>query len=356
MTENTIIGVDLAKNVFQLHGAAADGTVIFRKKLSRPQFHRFMAHQPRSIVVMEACGGAHYWARALTALGHSVKLISPHYVKPFVKRQKNDAADAEAIVEAALRPSMRFVEPKSEAQQASAVLFRFREKLVKQRTELINAIRSYLFEFGHVIPKGPRHLRRAAELVADETEPLPDEIREICRDMLDEIGRKTRRIDEALKQINAKSREQEALKRLQTMPGLGPITAATTQDVCTADGDVPSGKGLRRLAGFGSEAELDRRETAPGSNVEDGTARHSPIADHRRHVRSQLGLSRTRQIDWLAGLHAGPQTANGRRRRAGQQDGEGDLGNVRQSGSLSIAGNGVRPVRKSTRKGKLQGM
>ncbi len=160
MTEDIIIGVDLAKNVFQLHGAAADGAVIFRKKLTRAQFHRFMANHPASLVVMEACGGAHYWARELELLGHRTKLISPHYVKPFVKRQKNDAADADAIVEAAQRPSMRFVAHKSEGQQASAVLFRYREKLVKQRTELINAIRSYLYEFGHVIPKGLRHLSK----------------------------------------------------------------------------------------------------------------------------------------------------------------------------------------------------
>ncbi len=225
MTEDIIIGVDLAKNVFQLHGAAADGTVMFRKKLTRAQFHRFMIDRPSSQVVMEACGGAHYWARELEKLGHQARLISPHYVKPFVKRQKNDAADAEAIVEAAQRPSMRFVEAKSEDQQASAVLFRYREKLVKQRTELINAIRSYLYEFGHVIPKGPRHLRKATELIEDVGTALPEEVRDICRDLLDQIVAKTRRIDDALKQINAKSRQRETSKRLQTMPGLGPITA-----------------------------------------------------------------------------------------------------------------------------------
>lgn len=115
----TIIGVDLAKNVFQVHGAAADGTLLFRKKLTRLQFHRFMADQPACVVAMEACGGAHYWAREMRQLGHDVRLIAPRYVKPFIKRQKNDTADAEAIVEAALRPTMRFVEPKTEEQRAS---------------------------------------------------------------------------------------------------------------------------------------------------------------------------------------------------------------------------------------------
>ena len=109
----SIIGVDLAKSVFQLHGAAADGTVLFRKKLSRPQFQLFIFEHPRCLVAMEACGGAHYWSREMERAGHEVKLIAPRYVKQFIKRQKNDAADAEAIVEAALRPTMRYVEPKS---------------------------------------------------------------------------------------------------------------------------------------------------------------------------------------------------------------------------------------------------
>lgn len=293
MTENTIIGVDLAKNVFQLHGTAADGTVIFRKKLSRPQFRQFMARQPGSIVVMEACGGAHYWARALDALGHQVKLISPHYVKPFVKRQKNDAADAEAIVEAALRPSMRFVEPKSETQQASAVLFRFREKLVKQRTELINALRSYLFEFGHVIPKGPRNLRRVAELIADETTSLPQEVRDICRDLLDEIGRKTERIDEALKQINAKSRQQETLKRLQTMPGLGPITAVAIETF------APPMETFQRGRDFAAWLGLVPRQNSTGGKQRLG--RMSKMG--QRDIRRLLIIGAMSVVNWASRGH-----------------------------------------------------
>jgi len=293
MTETTIIGVDLAKNVFQLHGATEDGSVIFRKKLTRPQFHRFMADQPASVVVMEACGGAHYWARELEALGHQVKLISPHYVKPFVKRQKNDAADAEAIVEAALRPSMRFVEPKSEPQQASAVLFRFREKLVKQRTELINAIRSYLFEFGHVIPKGPRNLRRVADLIADEAASLPDEVREICRDLLDEIGRKTRRIDDALKQINAKSRQQETLKRLQTMPGLGPITAVAIETF------APPMETFRRGRDFAAWLGLVPRQNSTGGKQRLG--RTSKMG--QRDIRRLLIIGAMSVVNWASRGH-----------------------------------------------------
>ena len=129
MKEISIIGVDLAKNVFQLHGAAADGSVLFRKKLSRPQFQRFMAEQPQCLVVMEACGGAHHWARELVRVGHEVKLIAPRYVKPFIKRQKNDAADAKAIVEAALRPTMYY--PAGDACIAERALCRAEDRGTK---------------------------------------------------------------------------------------------------------------------------------------------------------------------------------------------------------------------------------
>jgi transposase len=134
MKEVSIIGLDLAENVFQAHGAAADGSVVFRRKLSRGQLVKSFAAQPPCLVAMEACASAHFWARTIGALGHAVRLIPPAYVKPFVKRQKNDAADAEAIAEAAARPTMRFVEPKSEEQQAAAMAYRTRDLLVRQRT------------------------------------------------------------------------------------------------------------------------------------------------------------------------------------------------------------------------------
>jgi len=165
----TIICVDLAKNVFQVHGAASDGAVMFRKKLSRPQFARFVAHQRPCLVAMEACASAHHWAREMARYGHEVRLIAPHHVGPFLKRQKNDAADAEAIVEATLRPTMRFVEPETQEQQARAVAFRTREQLVKQRTEAVNALRSHLYEFGHVAPVGIGYLPRLAKVVDDPT-------------------------------------------------------------------------------------------------------------------------------------------------------------------------------------------
>ena len=170
MEHVSIIGIDLAKRVFQAHGAAADGSVVFRKKLSRGQFLTFLAVQPRCTVAMEACATAHDWGREIGKLGHEVRLIPPIYVKPFVKRQKNDAADAEAIAEAASRPTMRFVAVKSEEQQARSMIFRTRDLLVRQRTQLINALRGHLAEHGVVAPQGTAHVKRLADVIGDETD------------------------------------------------------------------------------------------------------------------------------------------------------------------------------------------
>ncbi len=135
MSEVSTIGLDIAKHVFQVHGADASGRVVFRKKIPRSKLMEFFASQPRCVVALEACGGAHHWGREIGKLGHTARLIPPAYVKPFVKRQKNDAADAEAICEAAQRPSMRFVAVKDEEQQANDVVFRARDVLVRQRTQ-----------------------------------------------------------------------------------------------------------------------------------------------------------------------------------------------------------------------------
>ena len=224
-----MIGVDLAKRVFQVHGASMTGEVKFRKKLTREQFRRFMSEQPTCIVVFEACGSASYWAREMETLGHYVKLIAPQYVRPFVKRQKNDAADAEAIVIAARQPEMRFVAPKTAEQQAKAVIFRGRERLVHQRTELVNALRAVLYEYGHVFPTGVVHLKRIEALVDDPDCDLPVLIIAECRDLLAQIAEKTERIDEKTKGLKALAAETDTARRLQTMPGVGPLTALAVE-------------------------------------------------------------------------------------------------------------------------------
>ncbi|MFZ1725734.1 MAG: IS110 family transposase [Albidovulum sp.] len=174
---------------------------------------------------MEACPSAHHWARELTGHGHRARLIAPHYVKPFLKRQKNDAADAEAIAEAATRPTMRFVEPKTKEQQARAVAFRAREQIVKQRTEAINALRSYLYEFGHVAPEGIGYLPRLAQFVEDPGSDLPDLARDICHMAVEQVELLTARLTVVTAKIATASKAATMPKQLQTMPGIGPIGA-----------------------------------------------------------------------------------------------------------------------------------
>jgi len=227
--KDMMIGVDLAKNVFQIHGALRTGEVQFRKKLTRQQFTAFMARQAPCLIIFEACGGAHYWAREMKAPGHEVKLIAPQYVRPFVKRQKNDAADAEAIVIAARQAEMRFVGPKTVEQQSRAAVFRGRERLVHQRTADVNALRALLYEHGYVFPVGMRYLDRMTALVDDDTSDLPALIREECQDLLAQIAEKTARITERTAKLKALASQSDRARRLQTMPGVGPLTAIAVQ-------------------------------------------------------------------------------------------------------------------------------
>ena len=224
MEKISIIGLDLAKRSFQAHGALADGGVGFRKKLSREKVLGFFAEQPRCVVAMEACGSAHHWGRAIRDLGHEVRLIPPAYVKPFVKRQKNDATDAEAIAEAASRPTMRFVAVKTEGQQARAMLFRTRDLLVRQRTQLINALRGHLSEHGAVAAQGPANVKVLEEVVEDQTR-LPLLVVELARVFLDQIEGLSNTIFKLAKVTAQEAACGETTRRLQTMPGVGPIAA-----------------------------------------------------------------------------------------------------------------------------------
>jgi transposase len=229
MAEAKIIGIDLAKRVFQAHGAATDGSIVFRRRLSRDRLLPFLAAQPRCVVAMEACATAHGWGREIEKLGHMVRLIAPIYVKPFVKRHKNDAADAEAIAEAASRPTMRFVAVKTEAQQARAMLFRTRDLLVRQRTQLINALRGHLAEHGVVAAQGPAHLKRLAEAMADGTSRLPTAVRALGQLLLEQICLLDPKISDLDKRLRAVAGQAEATRRLQTMPGVGPVTAVAVE-------------------------------------------------------------------------------------------------------------------------------
>jgi len=225
MEQVNIIGLDLAKRTFQLHGARGDGSVAFRKKLSREKVLAFLAGQPRCVVAMEACGSAHHWGRAIRDVGHEVRLIPPRYVKPFVKRQKNDAADAEAIAEAASRPTMRFVAVKTEEQQARAMLFRTRDLLVRQRTQLINALRGHLSEHGVVAPQGTTNITVLAQAIENLERSMPILIIELARIYIDQIEKLSEKIVELEKAIAGEAARGAITRRLLTIPGVGPITA-----------------------------------------------------------------------------------------------------------------------------------
>lgn len=225
MSEVSIIGIDLAKQVFQLHGAGADGSVLLRKRLSRAQVLPFLKKQPRCIVALEACATAHDWGRRIGALGHEIMLIPPVYVKPFVKRQKNDMADAQAIAEAAARPSMSTVAVKTKDQQARAMLFRTRDLLVRQRTQLINALRGHMAEYGLVAPRAKANLRRLEKALSEPDNGLPALVVESGQTYLDQIADLTERIASLEARLHVEAARDTAARRAQTMPGVGPVTA-----------------------------------------------------------------------------------------------------------------------------------
>ena len=221
MDQVTTIGLDIAKHVFQVHGADAAGHVVFRKRVTRSKLIAFLAAQTPCIVAMEACAGAHYWARQIGKLGHEVRLIPPAYVKPFVKRQKNDAADAEAICEAAQRPSMRFVPVKTEEQQANAIVFRARDLLVRQRTQCVNALRGHLLEFGYVFPQGISHVADAVAAVEASQSCLPESGRIILQLLVDTFTALDGQIAALDAEINQRSKADPTALRLMTIPGVG---------------------------------------------------------------------------------------------------------------------------------------
>lgn len=262
MKTATVIGIDLAKNVFQVHGADPSGHPVLGKKLSRGQMIEFFAKLTPCLIGMEACSSAHYWGRRLTEFGHTVKLMPPQYVKPYVKTNKNDARDAEAICEAVTRPNMRFVPIKTEEQQTILVLHRVRAGIIKQRTALANQIRGLLAEFGVIVPKGIKQLNaRLSQLLLSTDSMVPIDLRETFKTMLDELAALTKRSKAFDKQIETHLQANDDCVRVRRIEGVGPLTA--TAVVATA-GDI---RNFRSASQFAAWLGLVPRQNSSGGKT-----------------------------------------------------------------------------------------
>lgn len=242
----TMIGLDTAKSVFQLHGVDSDGRSALKRKLNRSELIPFLKKQAACTVVLEACGASHHWARTLSGVGHDVKLIAPEAIRPFVKRgKKNDAADAAAICAAASQPDVKYVPIKTVEQQAILALHSVRALLVKQNTMLANAARGLAAEFGVIVPKGMRKLQGLVALV---DEAFPRQLQQAIKELCDFAAEKAERIETVEAEIMAHPRGDENARRLATIPGLGPITASLI--VATVGDNIGSFKNARHFAAW----------------------------------------------------------------------------------------------------------
>ena len=241
--KTTTVGLDLAKNVFQVHGVDEAGEVIVGKALRRRQVMPFFNKLEPCLIGMEACGTSHYWARELSGLGHQVKLMPPAYVTPYVKRGKTDAGDAEAICEAVTRPTMRFVAIKSPEQQSLLALHRARDLLIRQRTQLVNLIRGQLAEFGIVLAKGIQHvLRLVARLIEGETLDIPEPASKVVIILAEQLRDLQVRIGVLERDLKSLCRGNQVVKRLKTIPGIGTITASALVASVTDPHQFTSGR------------------------------------------------------------------------------------------------------------------
>ena len=266
MTTNiSMLAIDLAKGSFQICALGPEGTVLYNRAVSRARLAALLAEQPACIVAMEACATSHHWGRVAQRHGHDTRLLPAAYVKPFVKLQKSDRADADAIAEAALRPTMRFVAVKSAETQGRAVAFRTHQCLVRQRTQLINALRGHLAEFVRVAPKGPANLKVLENALDDEATDLPSPVREMGTIYLDQIARLTEVIEQLADEREAASKTDAQLRRLCTIPGIGPVTAGAVSAFAPDLDTFGSGRNFAAWLGLVARQRSTSGKTRLGS-------------------------------------------------------------------------------------------
>lgn len=265
MAEITRIGLDIAKNVFEVHAVNAEEQVVVRRSLRRNQLLTWFAKLPACLIGIEACGTANHWARELSAIGHTVRLVPPGYAKAYVRRNKNDAADARAICEAVSRPSMRFVPIKTAVQQAEAVTHKARQMLIKQQTMTQNSLRSLLAEFGVVVPQGTQHIGKLLAILAD---PEDSRIPEVARAALNTMANMLAALDQQIttldKTIRAQVRANPTARRLDTIPGFGPIVSGAIAAIVTDPTHFDSGRD------FAASLGLVPRQDGTGGKVKLG--------------------------------------------------------------------------------------
>ena len=303
MSTVAVIGLDLAKRLFQVHGVDAAGAVVVRKRLRRDEVLVFFAQLPPCRIGMEACSTAHHWGRELRALGHEVLLMPPQYVKPYVKRHKNDAADAEAICEAVQRPSMRFVPIKTVDQQAILVLHRSRDLLVRQRTALVNAVRGHLAEFGLVEAQGIRNVPRLAALLEDTDSPVPPVAHGALKVLLEQITALSTNIDAIEADIRAWHAEHPHSRRLASIPGIGAVVATAIAAT------VPDPSVFANGRAFAAWLGLVPRQNSSGGKDRLGRVSKQGNSYVRRLliIGAQAALLRSKQLradPWVASMLA----------------------------------------------------
>jgi transposase len=302
----TTIGLDLAKTVFQVHGADRKGQPVLRRKMRRGQVLKFFAGMPPCLIGMEACASAHYWAREIEALGHEVRLIPPQYVKPFVKTNKNDAADAEAICEALVRPTMHFASVKSADQQSALMLHRARELLVRQRTMLINALRGHCSEFGIVVSQGAVRVNELIAIIEDTNDArLPSLAREALGALVAQLHTIKTEVADLERRLKAWHRSHETSRQLATIPGVGVITATALVATIGDGSQFKSGRQLAAWLGLVSRQHSSGGKDRLGriSKRGDGYLRRLLVHGSRAVLRWRRAKPEM-HLPWIKGLLA----------------------------------------------------